>query len=147
MREKKAFTLVELLVVIAIIALLMAILIPALNRAREQAKRATCLSNLRQLMLAWIMYADENDDKLVNGDTGEYTSIHTNETPWVLKDWHTSDLRIKRNAIINGALFPYCKILKLYRCPTVEKETLRTYAESTHPTQYQLAGRLTNPSY
>jgi len=57
-----AFTLVELLVVIAIIALLMAILMPALNRAREQGKRATCLSNLRQLTLAWTMYADGHSE-------------------------------------------------------------------------------------
>ncbi|GAJ23796.1 unnamed protein product, partial [marine sediment metagenome] len=57
MNGPRGFTLVELLVVIAIIALLMAILMPALNRAKEQGKRAVCLSNLRQLTLAWIMYA------------------------------------------------------------------------------------------
>jgi len=52
-------------VVIAIIAILMAILFPALNRAREQGRRAVCLSNLKQLALAWIMYADENDERLL----------------------------------------------------------------------------------
>ena len=55
------FTLVELLVVIAIIALLMALLMPALERAREQGKRAMCLNNLKQLTLAWNLYADDND--------------------------------------------------------------------------------------
>ena len=70
MRTRKAFTLIELLVVIAIIAILMAVLMPALKRAREGGKRAACLSNLKQLTLAWNMYADENDDRLVNGATG-----------------------------------------------------------------------------
>jgi len=133
------FTLIELLVVIAIIAILMAILMPALNRAREQGRRAACLSNLKQLTLAWIVYADDNDDKLVNGDTGEYTDMysspslafdksHYNETPWVLKDWRTDDMDVKRDAILKGALFPYCKNIRLYKCPTGARGELRTYA-------------------
>jgi len=65
--SEDGFTLVELLVVIAIIALLMAILLPALTRAREQGKRIVCLSNLKQLTLAWMNYASANNDKLVNG--------------------------------------------------------------------------------
>ena len=64
---ERGFTLVELLVVIAIIALLMAVLLPALNRAREQGKRVVCLSNLKQLTLGWMSYATANNDKLVNG--------------------------------------------------------------------------------
>jgi len=127
MRGREGFTLIELLVVIAIIAVLMAILMPALNRVREQGKRAACLNNLHQLTLAWIMYADDNDDNLVNGDTGEY-SVHPDETPWVLKDWRTEDMDVKRNAILDGALFPYCKDLKLYKCPTGARGELRTYA-------------------
>jgi len=70
MDKQKGFTLIELLVVIAIIAVLMAILMPALNRAREQGKRAICLNNLKQLSLAWILYADDNDDKIVSGAGG-----------------------------------------------------------------------------
>ena len=71
MRNKQAFTLIELLVVIAIIAVLMAVLMPALNRAREQGKRAVCLNKLKQLSLAWILYADENDDNLPKTDEGK----------------------------------------------------------------------------
>jgi prepilin-type N-terminal cleavage/methylation domain-containing protein/prepilin-type processing-associated H-X9-DG protein len=138
MRRKIGFTLIELLVVIAIIAVLMAILMPAMNRAREQGKRSTCLSNLKQLTLAWIMYADENDDNLINGDTGEY-SIHQNETPWVLADWRSGmTSEQKKNAIYDGAMWPYTKTLHIYKCPTVGKivrdggqeDIFRTYSVS-----------------
>jgi len=124
-RASAGFTLIELLVVIAIIAILMAILMPSLNRAREQGKRAVCLNNLKGLTLAWNLYADDNDDKIVNGDTEEYTSMyaagggHYNEVAWVLKDWDRNmTLQQKKNAILKGALFPYAKALKVYKCPT-----------------------------
>ena len=67
MKKSKAFTLVELLVVISIIALLMAVLLPALTKARRTAKRVACMSNMKQLIAAWMAYAENNDGKLVNG--------------------------------------------------------------------------------
>ena len=120
MRRKEGFTLIELLVVIAIIAILLAILMPALNRVKEQGQRSKCLYNL------------------VNGDSGEY-SIHDNETPWVLRDWGAGmNDRDKIKAIQQGALYPYTRTLKIYKCPTVNKivrsgaqeEIFRTYSIS-----------------
>ncbi|MCG8700169.1 MAG: type II secretion system GspH family protein, partial [Bacteroidales bacterium] len=61
MSKKKGFTLIELLVVIAVIAVLMGILMPALSRARELAKRSVCSNNLKGLNLAWMMYANDNN--------------------------------------------------------------------------------------
>ncbi len=63
MRNEKGFTLIELLVVIAIIALLMAILLPSLNKARDQAKGVRCRSNLKQIGLAFTLYTDDNEGK------------------------------------------------------------------------------------
>jgi len=67
MSGQKAFTLIELLVVIAIIAILMAILMPALSRVREMANRSACSSNIHQHLIGLIMYADENESKLPPG--------------------------------------------------------------------------------
>jgi prepilin-type N-terminal cleavage/methylation domain-containing protein/prepilin-type processing-associated H-X9-DG protein len=143
--KRKAFTLIELLVVIAIIAILMAILMPALNRAREQGKRAACLSNLKQLTLSWIMYADDNDDRIVNGEAHwaptadpvapvPTSGPHKGERYWVgndcasnyqLGEQRPQDIQIQ--AIRLGALFTYCKNEKLYRCPTGIRGEMRTY--------------------
>ena len=63
--RKTGFTLIELLVVIAIIAILAAILFPVFSRARENARRASCQSNLKGLALAWTMYTQDNDEGAV----------------------------------------------------------------------------------
>ena len=130
MARRKAFTLVELLVVIAIIALLMALLMPALERAREQGMRAVCLSNLKQLVFAWNMYADENDDKIVRGDIREHDGDHPDEIPWVELDWPQIDLteEQKITAIKEGALYHYTKNPKLYKCPVALYYEYRTYS-------------------
>ena len=119
MRGNRAFTLIELLVVIAVIALLMAILIPVLRSARERAQRVVCLSNLRQLTLAWVAYAEDNDGKLVYGSAfgNQADEIYT------LKGWCGRAFLIpkSRSELIEnpdkGALWPYLRDVDVYRCP------------------------------
>ncbi len=169
-RRRDAFTLIELLVVIAIIAVLMAVLMPALNRAREQGKRAACMGNLKQLTLAWIMYAMDNDDKLVNGDTEEYTVMyapgrlphesHYGEPAWVKKDWAEPGIEKQQEAIRRGALYPYSREMKLYRCPVarlsqdewrmyniMDSMNCRFWDEPTNVTMQKQLSKIKNPTY
>ncbi len=147
-RPRAAFTLIELLVVIAIIAVLMAMLMPTLNRAREQGRRAVCLNHLKSLTLCWIMYADENNDRIVNGEAYSNPSAapmapvppsgpHEGERYWVGNDCAANfmggeqrPLNIQIEAIRAGALFPLCKTEKVYRCPTGIRGEMRTYSVS-----------------
>lgn len=138
-RHKRGFTLIELLVVIAIIAVLMAILMPALNRVKEQGKRIVCENSLKNLQLVWLMYADDNDGKIVNGAGGiPYSSSGLTETPWVGKGWvddygnpnaiNTLTDAEKQRAIRDGALWDYAKDYGIYKCPTGRRGESVTYA-------------------
>jgi prepilin-type N-terminal cleavage/methylation domain-containing protein len=125
----RGFTLIELLVVIAIIAVLMGILMPALQRAREQGKRAVCLNNTKSLVLAWLMYADENEGKLPKAQASESLGV---EDCWVRKPQGTlpveAPIQDQLKALQDGALFPYAPNVKVYRCPVAAKTEMRTYS-------------------
>lgn len=130
--KKRAFTLIELLVVIAIIAVLMAILMPGLRSAKEQGRSITCRSNVRSLTLAWLMYKDANDGKLVGGHPP-----FENQAPWVRNAPGGADASIeqKKEYIKRGELWPFVKKVDVYRCPSdarnksvPHKNAFRTYS-------------------
>jgi len=127
---RRGFTLIELLVVVAIIAVLMAVLMPAMQRAREQGKRAVCLSNVKQFGVSWVLYADENDQKIVNACTYEDTEGHVDkqEPCWLYfhNEWTDTPRRI--DGIKRGAMWPYVNQLKIYKCPTGIRGEVNTYA-------------------
>jgi prepilin-type N-terminal cleavage/methylation domain-containing protein len=119
-KQKQGFTLVELLVVIAIIALLMGILMPALSRARDQAKTIVCRSNLKNLALGWVMYVDDNEGNLVESETG-----------WVKWTAPGVDfLNREKKDIKDGDLWPYINDLGVYNCPA--DRAMKGYTDETN---------------
>lgn len=121
-RKKSGFTLIELLVVIAIIALLAAILFPVFARARENARRSSCQSNMKQLGLGFLQYIQDFDEKYPIGVHAQpFSSYGT--TSYTGVGWGVR-------------VYPYIKSTQIYRCPSDSSRPRSDYSDVVNGTTY-----------
>src|SRR6266702_403849 len=114
-----AFTLLELILVIAIIAVLAALLLPVLGKSKTKAEGMTCASNLRQLSLAWVLYADDNGELLVNNHGVPETLARRQTWANNVEDWLDGRANTNTIYLTDSKLGPYAnRSAKIYKCPT-----------------------------
>ena len=126
-----AFTLIELLVVIAVIAILAALLLPALGKTKALGQSTTCQNQLKQLQLGWLMYLHDHRDELVpnkDGDRGDGNWI-SYPGSWVEGN---AELDLSATNIEKGALFPYHPDVAIYHCPSDRSILLRSKSAASN---------------
>ena len=125
-RRCRAFTLIELLVVIAIIAILAAILFPVFAKVRENARRAACQSNVRQIGMGWMQYVQDNDEaypprNAPTNEDGTASAIFANQTgataPFPCKPCRVKDLRTGKPYDSRPFAMPYIQSNDVFHCP------------------------------
>jgi prepilin-type N-terminal cleavage/methylation domain-containing protein len=137
--RRAAFTLIELLVVIAIIAILAAILMPVLSRAKIRATEIQSLNNLKQLQIGWIMYCDDNNGKIpqnIASDSGFLTEngLQVTAQPgqpyasWVLGDADAPPEWTNITLITHGLIYPFVGNVNVYKCPADTSVRERDYS-------------------
>jgi prepilin-type N-terminal cleavage/methylation domain-containing protein/prepilin-type processing-associated H-X9-DG protein len=125
-RHQSAFTLIELLVTVGIIAMLIGLLLPAINSARRAAQKAECATNMHKLTSAWAQYANVNRGALVlAGFSGHWSNQPYDgqilAMSWIATGSDTDQIR-------KGAIWPFTQSIRIYKCPGDPGEPLRSYA-------------------